>query len=247
MPAKTAVLGGTGECGKAVIEQLIKLQNKANIHLVARRTQIEELKKKYCEYLNNENSIKLTESLIDFEQICNETNNKEMLKNNPFDNCEKVFCCLGTTRASAGSAEKFIRIDKEYVVSTANLAKLAGTKQYHYVSSSGANKNSSFLYPKTKGQTQDELTKLNFETLKIYHPALLLCNRTESRPGEFLIRGLGNMFSKVTNAGTVSTTKVGKSIISKSLEENKSEKNVEYVNNGDIHAAASCFDKQFGK
>jgi hypothetical protein len=32
-----------------------------------------------------------------------------------------VFCCLGTTRADAGSAEKFIKIDQTYVLNSAKI------------------------------------------------------------------------------------------------------------------------------
>jgi oxidoreductase len=32
-----------------------------------------------------------------------------------------VFCCLGTTKADAGSAEAFRKIDHDYVVNTAKL------------------------------------------------------------------------------------------------------------------------------
>lgn len=32
-----------------------------------------------------------------------------------------VYCCLGTTRADAGSAEEFTKIDQEYVVQSAKV------------------------------------------------------------------------------------------------------------------------------
>jgi len=46
--------------------------------------------------------------------------------------------------------EGFYRVDHDYVVNSAQLARKGGCSQFHLVSSVGANKNSSFLYPRTK-------------------------------------------------------------------------------------------------
>jgi hypothetical protein len=35
--------------------------------------------------------------------------------------CSDIFCCLGTTRADAGGAENFIKIDQEYVLNSAKI------------------------------------------------------------------------------------------------------------------------------
>jgi len=44
----------------------------------------------------------------------------------------------------------FYRVDHDYVVNSARLAKDGGCSQFHVVSSVGANKDSSFLYNRTK-------------------------------------------------------------------------------------------------
>ncbi|CAF1578967.1 unnamed protein product, partial [Rotaria sordida] len=59
------------------------------------------------------------------------------------------FCCLGTTRGKAG-VEGFRRVDFDYVVGVARLAKQEDCKHFHLVSSQGANENSFFLYPQVK-------------------------------------------------------------------------------------------------
>merc|ERR1712168_130545 len=140
--SKSAIIGGTGEVGKALLSHLIKQKQYQNVHLIGRRSQIPALKEQYPEI-----SISLTESIIDFEKLCDEPASFEV---NPLADCSKVFCCLGTTRATAGSAEKFVRIDKEYVVACAQKAKEANSSEFHYCSSQGANSNSMLLYPKTK-------------------------------------------------------------------------------------------------
>lgn len=40
-----------------------------------------------------------------------------------------------------------------------------------------SNKDSWFLYSKTKGQAEEAVTNLGFDRLSIYRPALLLCDR----------------------------------------------------------------------
>jgi oxidoreductase len=42
-----------------------------------------------------------------------------------------------------------------------------------YVSSQGANPNSWFLYPKTKGEVEEALKNLKFQSTSIYRPGLL--------------------------------------------------------------------------
>ena len=48
------------------------------------------------------------------------------------------------------SQDGFIKVDHDYVMSTARVAKEKGCRHFHLVSSSGADKNSWFLYPKVK-------------------------------------------------------------------------------------------------
>jgi len=44
----------------------------------------------------------------------------------------------------------FYRVDHDYVVNSAQLAKNGGCSQFHIISSVGANKDSSFLYVRAK-------------------------------------------------------------------------------------------------
>ena len=50
------------------------------------------------------------------------------------------------------------------------MAKKNGIKQFHLVSSAGADKNAMLLYPKVKGEAEDAISKLNFEKYIIYRP-----------------------------------------------------------------------------
>lgn len=212
-----SILGGTGSCGKSLIHTL--LSSPANhkyqdINLVARRSQLDTLP-------DNPKNLKISEKIVNFEDICDnlETYQQNNNLNNPFLNSSKVFCCLGTTKKQAGSAEKFVRIDKDYVINCAKLAKAAGVEEFHYVSSNGANPNAFFLYTKTKGEIETELQNIEFEKLVIYRPTLLICQREDSRPGEFLAQKLlGSSFFH--GNASIKTDDVAKGMLKYSLEEN---------------------------
>merc|ERR1711879_180039 len=221
-------MGGTGECGKALLEKILKNQRFSQVHLVARRSTLKELQARYPE-------AKISESVIDFDTAV-----QGKLESNPFEGCQQVFCCMGTTKANAGSAEAFVRIDKDYVLASADYAKKAGSvDHFHYISSAGASETSMFLYPKTKGQIQSGLANLKFPILSIYQPGLLLCDRTESRPGEAVARFFGNAISKITNSGSCSTAKVGAAMIQVASSVTKSEQaSVKIYSNNEIHAQA---------
>jgi uncharacterized protein YbjT (DUF2867 family) len=95
-----------------------------------------------------------------------------------------VCCCLGTTIKKAGSQAAFLSVDFELVVNLAQLAYKKGAQQFILVSSIGADKESSNFYLRTKGQTEEAVKKIGFESLYILRPAGLKGNRKEERLGE---------------------------------------------------------------
>ena len=84
----------------------------------------------------------------------------ERLEALPLPAVDDAFCCLGTTRKDAGSAEAFRRVDFDYVVAFARLAKRAGARRFMLVSSLGASPNSRFLYPRTKGECEAAISAI---------------------------------------------------------------------------------------
>ncbi|CAF0793959.1 unnamed protein product [Adineta steineri] len=157
------VTGYTGESGKALVKELITNNQFKKIILVGRRK---------VDYTENEYKEKTEQREIDFDQVDNYTE--------AFRGADVHFCCLGTTRGKSG-AEGFRRVDFDYIVGAARLAKQEGCKHFHLVSSQGANENSYFLYPQVKGQAEAALTKMSFPRLSIYRPAMLMVDRVEHR------------------------------------------------------------------
>jgi uncharacterized protein YbjT (DUF2867 family) len=98
--------------------------------------------------------------------------------------CEVALCCLGTTRARAGSRASFREVDVDYVVAFARAALAARAQRFVVMSSAGADSRSRNFYLRTKGEMEEELERLGFAALDILEPGLLLGWRHEMRPLE---------------------------------------------------------------
>ena len=101
-----------------------------------------------------------------------------------------AFCCLGTTRKQAGSDDAFRRVDHDYVLAFAKLARRHGCQRLIVVSSLGANPRSPTLYPRTKGQMEQALLAQSWPRLAIVRPAMLLGNRQPPRRSEQFFQAL---------------------------------------------------------
>jgi len=194
------LLGATGEVGKELVKELAANGQISKVTLIGRKN-VELPKAPEYE--------KFEQKIIDFEQLANNENTQQLEE--IFKGHDTGFCSLGTTRGKAG-VDGFIRVDHDYIMSAAKLAKSTGTQHFSLVSSAGANKNSYFLYPKTKGQVEEEIQELGFERYSIYRPAVLMCNRTEGRLGEKILRGLMNL--DFMHLASVQTSAVAKSMVS---------------------------------
>jgi len=97
---------------------------------------------------------------------------------------DDVFCCLGTTMEKAGSKEEFHKVDFEYPYLLAKATQQKGARQFMLTSSLGANKKSSIYYNKVKGEIEEAVSAIGFETVHIFRPSLLLGQRSEKRSAE---------------------------------------------------------------
>jgi uncharacterized protein YbjT (DUF2867 family) len=124
---------------------------------------------------------KLTQLVIDFDQIENHS---------PSITGDAVFSCLGTTRNKTPDRNTYYRIDHDYPLRLAKLAQANGVKQFHLVSSIGANPNSGTFYIKLKGETERDISALNFYSSFMYEPSMLTGREYETRFGEVFFEGL---------------------------------------------------------
>lgn len=114
---------------------------------------------------------------------------------------DDVFCCLGTTIKKAGSQKAFRRVDYEYPLALATLAKSAGVKNFLVVSAMGADARSNVFYSRVKGQMEESIKKLELPALHIFRPSLLLGSRQEFRLGEKAASLLSPVVSPLLRGG----------------------------------------------
>ena len=162
--SKTAILiGATGLIGSFVLHLLLAEERYSKVKIFVRKKM-------------NVTHSKLEQHVIDFDKP--ETY-EELVKG------DDLFCCLGTTMRTAGSKDAFYKVDFTYPVEFGKIAVKNGVKQYLLISSIGANARSS-NYLKVKGEVEEALEKLNFDSLIILRPSMLLGPRKEFRFGEMI-------------------------------------------------------------
>jgi uncharacterized protein YbjT (DUF2867 family) len=128
---------------------------------------------------------KLVQHVVDFSEL--ETLGECLI-------ADDVYCCLGTTIKKAGTKEAFRKVDFDYPIKLAALAQHLGANQFLIVTSLGADPHSRIFYNRVKGEVEEAIRKISFITINIFHPSLLLGERTEHRIGEkagaFIMSGL---------------------------------------------------------
>lgn len=110
--------------------------------------------------------------------------NFDKLEDASVPEADDIFCCLGTTIKKAGSQTEFRKVDLDYPVRVAKLACQNGAKQFLIVTAIGANKSSLIFYNMVKGEVEEAVKKIPFQSVHIFRPSLLLGEREEKRAGE---------------------------------------------------------------
>ncbi len=160
---KTAiVIGSTGLTGGYLLTELVANPNYSKIIVLVRKA-------------SGQHNLKVEEQVVDFNKLID-------FKNKIIG--DDVYCTIGTTIKKAGSQEAFAKVDLEYPLSIAKIAKENGAKHFLLMSSLGANASSGNFYLKTKGALENVLRDLNFDSLSIFRPSILLGPRSEFRLGE---------------------------------------------------------------
>ena len=104
--------------------------------------------------------------------------------------CDVALCCLGTTLRKAGSQQRFRAVDIDCVLTFARAAKAANARRFVVMSSVGADPNARNFYLRTKGEMEEDLEGVGFESLDILQPSMLLAWRAEMRPLELAASAL---------------------------------------------------------
>ncbi|MEO8319149.1 MAG: oxidoreductase [Bradyrhizobium sp.] len=99
---------------------------------------------------------------------------------------DEVFIALGTTRKHTPDEAEYYKIDHDYPVLAADIAKANGARSVFLVTAVGANAGSSLFYVRTKGEVERDILALDFDHTHIFRPSMILGQRDEDRPRERL-------------------------------------------------------------
>lgn len=93
-----------------------------------------------------------------------------------FEGAEKCVITLGANISQVGF-ETHKKVEHDYVISSAKIAKQAGVKHLSVLSSVGADKESWFGALQLKGSMEQALVDQGFESLSIFRPSMIMTER----------------------------------------------------------------------
>ncbi|WP_201861341.1 NAD-dependent dehydratase [Microvirga soli] len=161
--ATLMLVGATGLVGGAVLRQA---QDNAHVTRIVAPTRREL-----------PSHPKLENPLVDFEHLPADA---------PWWAVDCVVCTLGTTIRKAGSQEAFRRVDHDYPLTVARLARQHGAGAFALNSATGADPRSRFFYNRVKGEVEEAVQAVGFPSFTVVRPALIGGDRKEFRPAEFV-------------------------------------------------------------
>lgn len=176
------VLGGSGLIGQLLLERLANSAVYSQVQLLMRKEQATA-------------APHFRQTVADYEAVLASPQDFSALFA-----VDDVFCCLGTTiKTVGGDKQKFYRIDHDYPVEMAKLAKAQGAKRCFVVSALGAAPKSSVFYNQVKGEMERDLSAIDFDALHLYQPSLLLGKRDHLDQPKRAGEGVGQALMPLLN------------------------------------------------
>ena len=151
-PCSVAIAGATGLVGRSILQGLLDDPMVSQVHALARRPMAQA-------------HPKLQVQVVDFQAVPT------------LPPVDEVYLALGTTIKIAGSQAAFRAVDHDANLAVARAARAAGARRAGLVSAMGADARSSIFYNRVKGELEDALAQLGFDTLAIARPSMLLGDR----------------------------------------------------------------------
>lgn len=157
------VLGATGLVGRQVLQKALVHSEVGHVVAPSRRALPADPR--------------LINPVVDFDQLPPDAS---------WWSVDAVVCALGTTIRAVGSQAAFRRVDHDYVLHIAQLARLLGAGAFALNSALGADAASRVFYSRTKGELERAVRALGYPSLTLVRPGLIGGEREESRPAEHL-------------------------------------------------------------
>ena len=196
---KAIVIGATGATGRELIKILL-LRSEVKHILVLTRKKLKV------------SSTKLDVHVINFAEIDKYRN---IIKG------DILFSAFGTTLKDAKSKTKQFEVDYTYQYNLAKISSENNVKTLSLVSSSGANENSLFFYPKIKGLLESSVKQLNFENIQIYQPPFLIRQsdvmRVNEKIGIFIFKAL-NSVGVLNSLKPLSVSRLAEKMVNEALK-----------------------------
>lgn len=208
---KAIVIGSTGLVGKQIVKKLLNLNSIDEVQVFARRSL-------------NLSDPKLREEIVDFDKI-SEWGHK--IRGNI------LFSAVGTTLRAAGSKEAQFKIDYTYQLETAKAAARNGVECFVLISTINANPRSPFFYLRMKGQLEEAVKELPFQSINLLRPGPLTGPRERIRWGEVFSTSIIEIVKKFVklNIEPIDSEKVADAAILSGL---KQERGIQIINPKEI-------------
>jgi uncharacterized protein YbjT (DUF2867 family) len=175
------IAGATGLVGKELLALLLASPAYREVHSLVRKPSA--LK-----------HAKLKNHVLDFAKLG--TASAQAL---PLPALDEVFICLGTTIKVAGSQEAFRAVDFDAVLAVARAGIARGATKLGVISAMGASSTSGVFYSRVKGEMEEAISKLGYQSVSIARPSFLAGDREalaqHTRPGEKIALVAMRMFS----------------------------------------------------
>ena len=165
------VAGATGLVGREILSALLADKAVAAVHCVGRRAP-------------GVTHAKLTAHVLELNALP------------ALPKVDECFIALGTTIKVAGSQAAFRAVDLDAVVAVAHAARSAGATRLGVVSAMGADAKSHVFYNRIKGEMEQSLTRMGFDSLVIARPSLIDGDRAALGQSDRAGEGIGLMLAR---------------------------------------------------
>jgi len=165
---KALIIGGTGATGKDLVTQLLADDTYSEVHCFVRKPMSLTHPKLHAHVVNFDTPEAWADLL----------------------HGDVAFSCLGTTLAVAGSKEAQWRVDYDYQYAFAQQCKANGVPTFVLISAAGATAQSKLFYNRMKGQLEDAVKALDFPSLLIFQPSVLIRSNNDRGAENFSVKAI---------------------------------------------------------
>ena len=165
---KALIIGATGATGKDLVTQLLADDTYSEVHCFVRKPLALTHPKLHAHVVNFDTPEAWADLL----------------------HGDVAFSGLGSTLAVAGTKEAQWRVDYDYQYAFALQCKANGVPTFVLISAAGATAQSKLFYNRMKGQLEDAVKALDFPSLLIFQPSVLIRSNNDRGAENFSVKAI---------------------------------------------------------